>query len=204
MPKIVPVMERLARRTVEAPCLVKGLHQTCWVWRGGKSDGYGNIATGGKGNSKATHLVAYEALVGPVPQGLKVIHLCDVRTCWNPAHLTLGTQADIAARYDTGRISRLRKDTKTHCINGHEFTLENSGRNRNGKRFCRTCAEENGKRWHDQWIAKVPNPPRTKDSREAEAAKCRRLRAKGKSAKEIASLLGLAQSTVYERLKSAA
>lgn len=202
MPKIIPVMERLARRTVEAPCLIKGLHRTCWVWQGGKSGGYGNIGTGGKGGSKATHLVAYEALVGPVPQGLKVIHLCDMRTCWNPAHLTLGTQADIAARYDTGRINRLRKDTKSHCIHGHEFTLENSGRSRDGKRFCRTCAKENGKRWHEQWTARVPNPPRNKSIREAEAAQIRRLRGQGKTFKQIAIQLGLAESTVHERVKA--
>lgn len=202
MPKIIPIMERLARRTVEVPCLVKGLHPMCWVWQGGKSDGYGSIATGGKGNSKATHLVAYEALVGPVPQGLKVMHLCDVRTCWNPAHLALGTQADIAARHDIGRTNRLRKDTKTHCVNGHRFTLENSGRSRDGKRFCRTCVKENGKRWHEQWIARVPNPPRDKDVREAEAAQIRRLRGQGKTFKQIAMQLGLAQSTVYERVKA--
>lgn len=202
MPKITPVMERLARRTAAAPCLVKGLHPMCWIWRGGQSGGYGNIATTARGNAKATHLVAYEALVGPVPRGLKVIHLCDVRTCWNPAHLTIGTPADIAVRYDIGRISRLRKDTKTHCINGHEFTPENSGRARDGRRFCQTCAQRNGKRWHEQWIAKMPNPPRTKDSRWVEAAKCCQLREQGMKVKEIASLLGLAESTVYERLKA--
>lgn len=176
----------------------------CWVWQGGRSGDYGSIATTGKGHSRPTHLVAYEALVGPVPQGIKAIHLCDVRTCWNPAHLTLGTQVDIAARYDTGRIARLRKDTKTHCIHGHEFTPENSGRTDSGKRFCRTCRKQYGERWHKEWITKVPNPPRTKGSRAAEAAQCRRLREQGVKAKEIARLLGLAESTVYERLKPAA
>lgn len=31
------------------------------------------------------------------------------------------------------------RDRKTHCTNGHEYTPENSGRDSNGWRFCRTC-----------------------------------------------------------------
>jgi hypothetical protein len=204
MPKITQVMERLARRTVEAPCLVKGLHPKCWVWQGAKSEGYGSIATTSTGNSRRTHAVAYESLVGQIPDGLKLIHLCTARACWNPAHLKPATQTEVAAHYDTGRIARLRKDTKTHCIHGHEFTPENSGRTDRGQRFCRTCRKDGGARWHEEWIAKVPNPPRTKDSRAVEAAQCRRLREQGAKVKEIAQLLGLAESTVYERLKPAA
>lgn len=98
---------------------------------------------------------------------------------------------------------RSRKDTKTHCVNGHEFTEENSGRRPDSKRFCRECSRNAARSWHHQYVAKAANPPRTNESREAEAAKCRSLRARGKTTKEIASLLGIAQSTVYERLKSA-
>lgn len=201
MPKIIPVMERIARRTIEAPCLTKGLHPTCWVWQGAKINGYGNIATTPRGDTRCVHLAAYQVLVGPVPDGLKLIHLCAVRACWNPAHLKPGTQAEIAAYYDIARINGLRTDTKTHCVNGHEFTPENSGRDCQGRRFCRICQQQNGKRWHKEWIAKVPNPPRTKDSREAEAAQIRHLRAQGKTFKQIAIQLGLAQSTVFERVK---
>lgn len=31
------------------------------------------------------------------------------------------------------------KANQTHCVHGHEFTAENTGRKTNGTRFCRTC-----------------------------------------------------------------
>lgn len=31
------------------------------------------------------------------------------------------------------------KAKKTHCLSGHEFTKENTGRKPNGTRFCREC-----------------------------------------------------------------
>lgn len=40
----------------------------------------------------AAHIVAYEAINGPVPNGLVVRHLCGRPGCCNPAHLQAGTQ----------------------------------------------------------------------------------------------------------------
>lgn len=34
------------------------------------------------------------------------------------------------------------KDRKTHCVNGHPYTPETSGRNNAGWRFCRICSRE--------------------------------------------------------------
>jgi len=41
-----------------------------------------------------SHRVAYELFVGPIPDGLSVLHKCDVTLCVNPDHLFLGTQQD--------------------------------------------------------------------------------------------------------------
>ena len=202
MTKGTPAMERITSRSVEAPCLVKGLHPTCWVWRGAISGGYGHISN--RGRTKAVHLIAYETFVDDVPCGLKVVHLCRNLACWNPWHLQSVTPSVAALRGNGPRVNRLRRDTKTHCVDGHEFTEENSGRDRQGNRFCRECRETKGRDWHAQWIARSPNPPRTKESRAAEAAECRRLRSEGMKVKEIAERLGLAQSTVFERLRTAA
>lgn len=82
----------------------------CWIWPGAKlNSGYGCINV--KGRTITTHRVAWELSNGqPVPNGLQVLHRCDVRLCCNPAHLFVGTQSenllDMAAkgRYGKRRI----------------------------------------------------------------------------------------------------
>jgi len=42
------------------------------------------------------HRAAYTYFIGPIPDGLDVLHRCDIPACCNPAHLFLGTQSDNA------------------------------------------------------------------------------------------------------------
>ena len=101
----------------------------CWRWTGAtNSTGYGCFAVDGK--SQLTHRLAYAALVGLIPDGLHIDHLCRVKVCCNPAHLEPVTIAE---------NNRRSAVLITACPNGHEYTVQNTLQNGTGSRYCRTC-----------------------------------------------------------------
>src|SRR4051812_41628217 len=58
----------------------------CWEWTAFKLRGYGQFSPW-KGLLCRAHRYAYELLVGPIPEGHELDHLCRNRGCVNPAHL---------------------------------------------------------------------------------------------------------------------
>jgi hypothetical protein len=75
--------------------------ETCWNWIAGVGDrGYGAFTTQRNGPTRVTpaHRYCYEILVGPIPLGLVLDHLCRKPRCVNPAHLEPVTQAENTRR----------------------------------------------------------------------------------------------------------
>lgn len=68
----------------------------CWLWTGCPSAfGHGKISMGGIGSKEVgAHRLSWEIHCGPIPDGLSVLHTCDVPACVRPDHLFLGRQRD--------------------------------------------------------------------------------------------------------------
>lgn len=59
---------------------------TCWLWTGfQRGKGYGGFQL--KTGAVSAHRFAYENLVGDIPAGKQIDHLCMVKLCVNPNHL---------------------------------------------------------------------------------------------------------------------
>lgn len=93
----------------------------CILWNKSiSSTGYGQSWRNGR--SVSAHRLAYEEAHGTIPQGLMVLHTCDVKRCVNPDHLYLGTAKDNALdAMNRGQIatgSRHGRNTKPESRKG--------------------------------------------------------------------------------------
>jgi hypothetical protein len=122
----------------------------CWVWGAAvNAHGYGRLAW--QGANRFAHRVAYAELVGPIPDGLTLDHLCRNPPCVNPAHLEPVTSAVNILR---GLAPPALNARKTHCLNGH--ALEGNNVMQYGRmvgRHCRACHSERAARYRERKAA---------------------------------------------------
>jgi hypothetical protein len=106
----------------------------CWIWmRSITTAGYGRLVVDNR--IILAHRFIYEKFIGPIPAGFQIDHLSRVRSCINPAHLEPVTPKENKMRgIGVGAINA----KKTHCKNGHEFTLENTYPQKR-RRVCKIC-----------------------------------------------------------------
>lgn len=119
----------------------------CWEWGAYKSAaGYGRLTIDGSPGLYA-HRVAYEELIGSIPEGLQLDHLCRNRACINPWHLEPVTPV-VNTRRGEGHGS------ETHCPQKHPYSganlyihVDKTGQRR---RMCRTCNRQRAAAWRRQ------------------------------------------------------
>lgn len=112
----------------------------CWSHENKlNTEGYNVISGRRQGGPKMlkAHRVMYEWLVGPIPEGLQIDHLCRNRWCLNPSHMEPVTNRENGCRGVGPCAVNARK---THCPKcGRPLAHPNLFVERDGGRRCRSC-----------------------------------------------------------------
>lgn len=125
----------------------------CWLWLGrwhGAKRKYGYYQH--EGRQYLAHRLSYELLVGEIPEGLVIDHLCRTPPCVNPEHMEIVTIAENVRR------GHFPNTAKTHCPQGHLYSGDNlrvfsrysggSGKNRHCVACTRVRQREYWRRKH--------------------------------------------------------
>ena len=103
----------------------------CWIWAktdSGRSLQYGSLRV--NGHKVLAHRFAYDLLVGPIPDGLTIDHLCRNTACVNPQHLEPVTLAENISRAPQREVIPAE-----YCKDGHV----RRGIDKQGKIYCEDC-----------------------------------------------------------------
>src|SRR6266446_2953304 len=146
-PKPRPAEDRFWEKVLPEP------NSGCWFWIGAlDTKGYGIFwpVTGEGKYLDRAHRFSYELLIGEIPVGLDLDHLCRMRMCVRPQHLEPTTRQINVLRGVGPAAENARRET---CIHGHDFTDENTyyRKDRVG-RLCRRCDADRHARAHGEVV----------------------------------------------------
>lgn len=126
----------------------------CWEWTAALVHGYGQFTSGDRRRGYKKHLahrLVYQMLVGPVPDGLELDHLCRNTSCCNSAHVEPVTHAEnirrcgAMAKASAAYVAMIRR--RTECPNGHDLDAPDMRANA----ACSECARERKARQEARW-----------------------------------------------------
>lgn len=122
------------------------------MWSG-ITNGHGYGLASIHSRNQSAHRLVYEALVGKIPAGKQLDHLCRNTMCVNPAHLEPVSQRENILRGVSPAAKRARWDK---CPQGHDLTwCAWSGPKGRPRRICQTCKRETRRRYNMKKLESV-------------------------------------------------
>ncbi len=137
---LMDLPERFASR-------VRAAESGCWEWQGWLNDkGYGYIHS--EGRDQPVYRVLWREVIGEIPAGHELDHLCVNPACFNPAHLEPVTHAE-----NQRRIAQRMKGCRKA---GHDWSDPNNVRVRpDGSRFCAECNRQDMRQRYADKVAEA-------------------------------------------------
>ena len=164
--------ERIRKKVIFAPCLVKGLKGDCWLWtgairKGGLGKGGGYCTTSFEGERDYVHRLVFVLTGNRIPLHKQLDHLCRVRRCCNPRHVEPVTRKINILR---GQSIPAKNARKTHCPKGHNLKHARLRNKPTGlSRECRICDRQRVRRYRANHLEQIK-----KHQREYYRRKCAR------------------------------
>lgn len=138
----------------------------CWIWLASKGNSgnkqYGHFTMDGK--THRAHRAAWLLYNGEIPEGMQVLHSCDIGICVNPAHLRLGThEENMREMVARGRHSNGSHNAKGYSHWNRRFTAKQHAEMqemRKSGKLLREVAEAFG--CSDSYVSKICKPQKEK------------------------------------------